>query len=75
MKSSSIAVILLSLLLVPSAAAQTDRASIRGTVTDPNKAVVPGAVIKIVNNETGEERSVSIGTEGNYAISSLPPAS
>ncbi|HVF88225.1 MAG TPA: TonB-dependent receptor, partial [Pyrinomonadaceae bacterium] len=75
MKSSSIAVILLLLLSVSSVVAQTQRASIRGTITDPNKAVVPGATIRIINNETGETRAVASGAEGDYAISSLPPGS
>ncbi len=75
MKSSSIAVILLLLSFVSSAAAQTHRASIRGTITDPNKAVIRGAAIRIVNDETNETRAVTSGAEGDYAISSLPPGS
>lgn len=57
------------------AGAQTHRGSIRGTITDPDGAVIPGATIKLVNQETNETRSGISGAEGAYAISSLLPGS
>jgi hypothetical protein len=55
--------------------AQTHRASLRGTVYDPNIAAVPGATIKLTNLGTEETRNVSTSEKGEYAISSLAPGS
>lgn len=62
-------------LSTSSALAQTHRGSVRGTVYDPNQAVIPGAEVKLVNLGTNETRVTSTGEEGGYTISSLPPAS
>ncbi|HVF55892.1 MAG TPA: carboxypeptidase-like regulatory domain-containing protein, partial [Pyrinomonadaceae bacterium] len=67
------ALILLALLFASSASGQTQRATIRGTVTDPNGAVVPGATLKLVNTETNETRTAMSGAEGEYTLSLLPP--
>ncbi|HEX6730909.1 MAG TPA: TonB-dependent receptor [Pyrinomonadaceae bacterium] len=58
---------------VYSASAQTYRGTIRGTIYDPNRAVVPGVEIKLTNRETNEERTVRSNDEGEYSISSLRP--
>ena len=55
------------------ALAQTHRGSVRGTVTDPNGAVVVGAAVKVTNRETNESRTATSDGEGNFAISALPP--
>ena len=53
--------------------AQTDRGTITGTVTDPSRAVVPGAEVTARSTETGAiSKTVTTGT-GNYTIASLPP--
>ena len=54
---------------------QTYRGTIRGTVFDPNRAVIRGAEIILVNSETNEQRTVMSGDNGDYAISSLRPGS
>ncbi|HEV2762516.1 MAG TPA: carboxypeptidase-like regulatory domain-containing protein, partial [Pyrinomonadaceae bacterium] len=56
------------------ASAQTHRASVRGTVYDPNGAVVAGASVRLTSDETGRAREVQTGENG-YAITSLPPGS
>src|ERR1700687_3598522 len=63
--------LILLLLLASTAAAQTYRAALRGTVYDPNEAVIPSASIKIVNVATNESRSTVSNDEGTYAIASL----
>ena len=63
----------LPLLLPAIVAAQTHRASLRGTVTDPNDAVIQGATVRLKNVETGETRTATTGDAGEYAISSIPP--
>ena len=67
--------IVLSLLFTVPALAQTHRASLRGTIYDPNKAVIPGATVKLTSLATGESRSTTSGENGEYAISSLAPGS
>ena len=65
--------IVLSLLLTVPVLAQTHRASLRGTIYDPNQDAIPGAAIKLTNLATGETRNTSSGQSGEYAISSLAP--
>jgi len=54
-------------------AAQTSRASVRGTVTDPNGAVVQGADVTLTNAGTNERRAARTDSEGQYAVSPLAP--
>jgi len=63
--------IVLYLLLPAVIVAQTHRASLRGTVYDSARAVVPGAKISATSAATGEVRTVSSNENGEYAISSL----
>lgn len=65
--------LVLLLLLSSAAGAQSYRASLRGTVYDPNGAAIPGAQIRLTNVATGESRTVVSSSEGQYAISSLQP--
>ena len=63
--------IVLYLLLPALVAAQTHRASLRGTVNDPDGAVIPGANITVTNSQTGEVRTGTSNGEGEYTIASL----
>ena len=64
------------LILLPSlASAQTNTGSVRGTIIDPNGALVPGAQVKLVNEETSETRTMVSGEEGEFAFSPLVPGS
>jgi hypothetical protein len=74
LKTLSLASIVALLLLCPSfASAQTDRASIRGKVLDPNNAVIPDASIRLTSQETQETRTVTSDSEGEYVVSALSP--
>ncbi|HEY8562475.1 MAG TPA: TonB-dependent receptor [Pyrinomonadaceae bacterium] len=53
---------------------QSDRGSIRGTITDPNGAVVPNAKITITNVETNETRETTTSAEGTYNVPELKAA-
>ncbi len=53
---------------------QSDRGSIRGTVTDPNGALVPNAKVTITNVETNETREVTTSNEGSYNVPELKAA-
>src|SRR5260370_35697497 len=46
-------------VLAPSASAQKATGTITGTVTDPRGAVVPGATVTIVNDQTSTARSAT----------------
>jgi hypothetical protein len=63
------------LCVAPAAFAQTHRASIRGTVADPNESVIVGAAVTLVNETTNERRTVVTDDEGEYSLAALPPAS
>src|SRR5262245_30040948 len=53
-------------------AQQTDNGSFAGTVTDPNKQVVPGASITVTNLGTGAQRSVTTNEQGRWTVAALP---
>jgi hypothetical protein len=53
--------------------AQSYRGTIRGTIYDPRRAVIPGAEITVTNTETNETRIVQSGADGEFSISSLRP--
>ena len=65
--------LVLLLLLAATAVAQTYRGSIRGTVFDPNNAVISGAQVKLISQDTNEERTAVSGVDGEYSVSSLKP--
>lgn len=55
------------------AQAQASTADLRGIVTDPSGAVVPGATVTARSGATGITRSVTTNDEGTYQIFALPP--
>ena len=63
--------ITLILHVVP-AAAQVDRASLTGTVTDATGAVIVGAKVRVTHEGSGLEREGEVGTGGAYMIPQLP---
>ena len=52
--------------------AQVLYGSVAGTVTDQTGAVVPGAAITIVNDNTGFTRNTTSASAGDYHITDLP---
>jgi outer membrane receptor protein involved in Fe transport len=72
-KMFQISTILLSLFLATATIlSQQPTATLTGTVTDANGAVVPGAIVSATNLATNFSRKVSTNGEGVYLISSLP---
>jgi hypothetical protein len=53
------------------ASAQTDQGGIRGTVSDPSGAIVPGATITATNVATGVTTSTITTSAGLYSIPTL----
>ncbi len=54
------------------AAAQIDRASLNGTVTDPTGAVVPGVKVEAVLENAGKQREALTNNDGIYVLPALP---
>src|SRR5690349_23901386 len=61
-----------AVFLVSAAHAQF-KASIQGTVMDPQGTAVPGAKVTVTNQDTGVSRDTVTSGEGFYRISELPP--
>ena len=63
--------LLVVLILSTATFAQTS-GSLRGKVTDPTGAVIPGAVVT-AKSSTGQTGSATSGGDGSYAINGLAP--
>lgn len=64
---------MLALLPVGVAHAQYN-ASLRGTVTDPTGAVIPGATLTLVDTDTNATQIAKSNAAGFYTFNALPPA-
>ncbi|HEX5707998.1 MAG TPA: carboxypeptidase-like regulatory domain-containing protein, partial [Pyrinomonadaceae bacterium] len=53
--------------------AQNNKATITGTVKDPNGAVVKDAQVVVTNTATGETREASTSDDGAYSVPALDP--
>jgi hypothetical protein len=53
-----------SLIFVASAAAQADRASLTGTITDVTQANIPNAAVKVIYPATGLSRETISSSSG-----------
>jgi hypothetical protein len=54
--------------------AQSTSATLSGTVTDENGAVVPGANVTVTNPATGLQRQATTSGDGSFSIPLLPPS-
>jgi len=62
------------LLIVQVAVCQTSTTgSIRGTVTDPQGAVIVDAVVTVTSQATAQVRTVKTDRDGQYTVGLLPP--
>src|SRR5262245_8850385 len=59
-------------LLATPLLAQRITGSIRGTVRDATQAVLPGATVTVVNEDTGLTRTVVTNADGAYSVPELP---
>ncbi len=48
--------------------------SIRGVVTDPQSAAIPGATVTLTNADTGQRQLSTSSNDGIYNFNALPPA-
>lgn len=67
-----IAILLLS-LLGSAALAQTTVGGVKGTVRDPQSAVVPGASVTLLNTDTNVTRKVDSSSDGLYNFTNVTP--
>lgn len=74
-KSLSVLVTLTAFLVVTSGIvyAQSNRASIIGTVEDINGAAVPNAKVTVTNSATAVSREVTANDSGEFAVTNLEP--
>src|SRR5882724_4296435 len=59
--------------LATAAFTQTATTSLRGTVMDPNGAVIPGAKVTVSNAATAFSRQTTSDAQGFYQLQQLPP--
>src|ERR687885_573354 len=52
---------------------QGTSATLSGTISDPQGAVIPGAAVTIKNTDTGQQRQVQSNESGNYHAVGLAP--
>jgi hypothetical protein len=52
--------------------AGSNSGAVRGTVTDPSGAVIPGAVVHLINEVSGLNRTVSTDAAGQFVFANIP---
>src|SRR5436190_6640902 len=67
--------IMFTLLAAAALQAQTATGEVNGTVSDPNGAAVPGAMVKLIDQVTRTEREVTTSQSGFFTFVNLKPAS
>ena len=65
--------LILTLLIAPSVLAQIITASIQGTVTDANGAVVSGATVEVTKIDTNAVKNMNTDEDGRYNFQQLQP--
>src|SRR5262249_4903621 len=65
--------LLLMTIFAAFATAQFETATLTGIITDPARAVVSGASVKVVNEATNFEATSTADSEGRYLFPSLRP--
>ena len=74
LKAASVCLFLVAMLVQPSyLPAQSTLSTIRGAVTDPSGALVPGAEIPLIDTETNVSGMVTSDASDNFEIPNLKP--
>jgi len=69
-----LSVLVVAAVMAPSLMAQSlVSGDLTGTVTDPSGAVLSGAAVALKSDATGQTRSTTTGSNGNYRFSLLAP--
>jgi len=72
---TAIITLLLTVVSAVALQAQTATGEVNGTVTDPNGAAVPGAMVKLINQATRLETESTTNQSGYFTFVNLKPAS
>lgn len=64
--------LILPFLMLHAAAGQTFRGSIRGTLTDPNGAVITDASVRALASDTGQSYHTQSSSDGVFSFQDLP---
>jgi hypothetical protein len=67
-------VLVMAIVGLPTRALAQNEGRFTGTVLDSSGAFVPGAVVVVKNEKTGEERTVTAGPDGRYLVVNLRPS-
>src|SRR3712207_3626320 len=57
----------------PAVAQTTGSATLRGTVKDPQGAIIRGATVTLINERTREERQITSSEDGTYTFPAVTP--
>src|SRR5687768_17517320 len=71
--SLTLMAILISALMAGTINAQSGTSGISGTVKDQTGAIIPGATVKIINPDTGFNRTTTTNDDGAYTFPGIPP--
>src|SRR2546421_7242872 len=66
--------VLMIFVWLPAVSAQTATGEVNGTITDPNGAAVPGAVVKLIDQATKVEADATSNQSGYFTFVNLKPA-
>ena len=70
-----VSIFVFSLTALSAVAQTTGSASLRGTVKDPQGAIIRGATVTLTNERTKDERRVTSTEDGTYTFTALTPGS
>ena len=71
-RSLGLLALMMAVVSISTASAQTGSANITGSVTDAQGAVVAGATVRLVNEAKGFSRTATTNDSGQYTFSSVP---
>jgi hypothetical protein len=69
---SILSVLVLIFAALHARAEGSDAGAVRGTVTDPSGAVIPGAKVHLVNQVSGLDRTVTTDATGQFVFANIP---
>jgi len=72
---TAISVVVFIVLAAAVLQAQTATGEVNGTISDPNGAAVPGAIVKLINQATKAESEATTNQNGYFTFVNLKPAS
>src|ERR1041384_7753189 len=68
-----ISIFVISLTALSAVAQTTGSATLRGTVKDPQGAIIRGATVTLTNERTKDERSAKSSEDGTYTFAAVAP--